>query len=83
MLKKAELEKFKGEITKARTANKASAVIFPSTEAFNGFTYYVADGLHRLEGAKLNIEKKTVDGTEYILRNGNQVPIQVWGKCTL
>ena len=83
MLKKKELEKFKVEIAKARLANKSTAVILPSTEAFNDFTYYVADGLHRLEGAKLNIEKKTVDGTEYILRNGNQVPIQVWGKCTL
>lgn len=81
MLKKADLDNFQEEIKKARVANKAQ-VILPATTPLNKFTYYVADGLHRLAGAKANIDKKTVDGTEYVLRNGNEIPIQVCGRCS-
>lgn len=81
MLKKADLDKFKEEIRKARVANKTQ-VILPATKELNCFTYYVADGLHRLAGAKANIDIKTVHGSEYVLRNGNEIPIQVCGRCS-
>ena len=82
---KEELEAFRKKLHKRQEqnakSNKYDAVLQYTVPDFgDDFTLHIVDGLHRLCAATMLVNEKNEDDSEFVLHNGNEVPVVVLSK---
>jgi len=82
---KEELDFFRKKLHKRQEQNAKSnrydAVLQYTVPDFgDDFTLHIVDGLHRLCAATMLVNEKSDNESEFVLHNGNEVPVVVLSK---